>query len=115
MVQKWKYLYRCLKATHYIELVNTMNGEYLQQEAEETFNEKAGISALTIDNSENVSIITANFLLDIESSTISSLIVSIAPSADTLRNTIPTTPHTVDRRVAEAFSPGCQSMTNFKG
>ena len=41
-----------------------MSDEYLPQETEETLNEKAVISVLTIDNSENVSTMTENYLLD---------------------------------------------------
>ena len=47
-----------------------MSDEDLSQETEETLNEKAGISVLTIDNSENVSKMTKQYLLDIETTTL---------------------------------------------
>ena len=41
-----------------------MSDEDLPQETEEKLNEKAGISVLKIENSENVSTMTKNYLLD---------------------------------------------------
>ena len=48
-----------------------MSDEYLPKETEETLNEKAGISVLTIENSENVSTMTENYLPDIKTTTLS--------------------------------------------
>ena len=53
-----------------------MSNEDLPQETEETLNEKARISVLTIVNSEN-------YLPDMETTTLTSSIASIAPSFDT--------------------------------
>ena len=47
-----------------------MSDEYLPQETEKTLNKKAGISVLTIKNSENVSTITENYLPDTETTTL---------------------------------------------
>ena len=60
------------KATNYIPLFITISDEDLPQEMGETLNEKAVISILTIDNSENVSIMTENYLPDIETNTLAS-------------------------------------------
>ena len=90
-----------------------MNDEDLPQETEETLNEKAGISVLTIDNSENVSTMTENYLWDMETTTLSSYIESIAPSFGTSRNTLPTTPHTFGTSIAEVPSPARRNLTNF--
>ena len=60
-----------------------MSDEYLPQETEETLNEKARISVLTIDNSENVSTMTENYLPYMETTTLASSIASMAPSFDT--------------------------------
>ena len=70
-----------------------MRDQYLPQETEETLNYKAGISVLKIDNSENVSTMTENYLPDMETTILASSIASIAPSFDTSSNTLPTTPH----------------------
>ena len=90
-----------------------MSDEYLLQEIYEKLNEKAGISVLTIDNSDNVSSMTENYLLDMETTTLSPSIVSIASSFDTSRNTLPTTPHQVGTSIAEVPSPAFRNMTSF--
>ena len=79
--------------------------EDLPQEKEETLNKKAGINVLTIDNSENVSTMTENYLLDMETSTLASSIELIAPPLDTSRNTLLTTPHKVGTSISEVPSP----------
>ena len=86
---------------------------YLPQETEETLNEKAVISVLTIDNSENVSIMTENYLSDMETTTLASAIASISPSLDNSRNTLPTTPHKVGTSIAVITSPARINLTNF--
>ena len=68
-----------------------MSNEDLPPETEETLNKKAGISVLTIDNSENVSTMTENYLPDMETTTLASSLASISLSFDTSRNTLPTT------------------------
>ena len=90
-----------------------MIDEDLPQEIEEALNEKAGISVLTIDNSENVSTRTENSLPDMETTTLASPIASIAPSFDTSRNNLPTTPHQVGTSISEVPSPARQNLTIF--
>ena len=72
-----------------------MSDGYLTQEMEETLNKKAGISVLTIDNSEHVSTPTENYLPEMETTTLAPAITSIAPPPNNSRNTLPTTPHKV--------------------
>ena len=91
-----------------------MIDEYLPQETEETLNEKAGTSVLTIDNSENVSTMTENYLPDMETTTLVSAIALIEPSPDTSRNTLPTTPHKVGTIISEVPSPVRQNLTDFR-
>ena len=90
-----------------------MSDDDLPQETEEKLKEKAGISVLKIDNSENVSTITENYLLDMETTTLTSSIAYIAPSFDTSFNTLPTTPHQVGTSIAEVPSPARLNLTNF--
>ena len=91
-----------------------MSYEYLPQEIEETLNEKAVISVLTIDNSENVSTMTENYLPDMETTTLASSIEFMAPSFDTSRNTLPTTPYQFGTSIAEVPIPARQNLTNFR-
>ena len=90
-----------------------MSAEDLPQETEETLNEKAGISVLTIDNSENVSTMTENYLPDMETTTLASSIASISPSFDTSRNNLPTMPRQVGTIISEVPSPARRDLTNF--
>ena len=101
-----------------------MSDEDLPQETEETLNEKAGISVLTIDNSENVSTMTENCLPDMETTTLASSIASIATSFNNSRNNIPTTPSTTPIQYQfpiklsvngpvvskKIISPGCDAL-----
>ena len=52
-----------------------MSDEYLPQETEKALNDEAGISVLTIYNSENVSTMKENYLLDMETTTLVSAIL----------------------------------------
>ena len=56
---------------------------------------------------------TENYLPDMETTTLASSIASIAPSFDTSRNNLPTTPHQVGTSIAEVPSPARQNLTNF--
>ena len=90
-----------------------MSDEYLPQETEETLNEKAGISVLTIDNSENVSTMIENYLPDMKTTTLASSIASIALSFDKSRNNLPTMPRQVGTSIAEVPSPARRNLANF--
>ena len=90
-----------------------ISDEDLPQETEETLNEKAGISVLTIDNSENVSTMTENYLPGMETTTLASAIVSIVPSPNTSRNTQPTTPHKFGTNIEEVPSPARRNLSHF--
>ena len=90
-----------------------MSDEDLPQETEEKLNEKAGISVLKIENSENVSTMTENYLLDMETTTLASSMVQIAPSFNTSRYNLPTTPHQVGTSIVEVPSPDRQNPTNL--
>ena len=87
--------------------------KYFQQETEETLNNKAGTSVLTIDNSENVSTITENYLSDMETTTLVSSISLIAPHFYTSHNTIPNTPYQVGTIIVSVTSPACRNLTHF--
>ena len=91
----------------------TIIDEDLPQETEESIDEKAGVSVLIIDNSENVSTMKKYYLLDMETTTLSSSISYIAPSFNTSRNTLPTTPHQIGTSIVEVSSPTCRNLTNF--
>ena len=90
-----------------------MSDKDLPQETEETLNEKAGTSVLTMDNSENVSTMTENYLPDMETTTLASAIASIALSPDNSRNTLPNRPYKVGTSMAEVPSPACRNLTGF--
>ena len=77
-----------------------MSDEYLPEETEETLNEKAGISVLKLDNSENVPTMTEHYLPYMETTTLVSSIASITPPLNTSRNTLPTMPHQVETSIA---------------
>ena len=93
----------------------TTSDENLPQETEETLNEKAVISVLTIENSENVSTTIENYLLDMETTTLASSIAVIEPSSGTSCNTLPTMPHQVGTSIVEVSSPACRNLTKFLG
>ena len=48
-----------------------------------------------------------------ETTTLASSVVSIAPSFYTSHNTLPTTPHQVGKSIAEVPSPARRNLTNF--
>ena len=72
-----------------------MSVEDLPQEMKETLSKKAGIRVLTIENSENVSMLTNKTPPEHERITVASPIISIAPSTNTSHNILPTIPHKV--------------------
>ena len=54
-----------------------------------------------------------SYLPDMETTTLASAIALIAPSPDTSRNTLPTTPHQVGTSIEKVPSLARRNLTNF--